>query len=296
MRLSAMGIEVAESAFEPLGRTALRVLGRLPGGLTEHLLFTELPGRTFRQKAVQRLLRGPRPVRVHFVAGPIAGYEFDCSTAERYFLLGARYETAVVEVLSSLIRPGDVVYDVGAHAGFSALVFARLAVGGRVYAFEPSPSTFARLLHNVELNHAAGVRPVNAGAWDRPGQLRLAENSSWSRVIDDDASVDLPVSDVRLLRLDDFVYRDGERPATLLKVDIEGNAARCLAGAREMLRRARPRVVLEIHHAAEHRDCLAILQEHGYDVRALESTRRYPYHLMAAVPSAQPAAPAALTG
>ena len=121
-----MGIEVAESAFEPLGRTALRVLGRLPGGLTEHLLFTELPGRTFRQKAVQRLLRGPRPVRVHFVAGPIAGYEFDCSTAERYFLLGARYETAVVEVLSSLIRPGDVVYDVGAHAGFSALVFARL--------------------------------------------------------------------------------------------------------------------------------------------------------------------------
>ena len=68
VRLSAMGIEVPESAFEPLGRAALRVLGRLPGGLTEHLLFAELPGRTFRQKAVQRLLRGPRSVRVHFVA------------------------------------------------------------------------------------------------------------------------------------------------------------------------------------------------------------------------------------
>jgi len=292
VKLSTMGIEVADSEFSPLGRVVLRVFGRLPWSLTERLLFEDFPGAAAMQKALQRLVGGPRPVRVHFAAGPLAGCDFECSTAERYFLLGARYETAVIEVLRTLVQPTDVVYDIGAHAGFSALVFARLASAGRVYAFEPSPSTFQRLRQNVELNHVGGVTPVNAGVWDSAGQLRLAEKGSSSRVIDDDAAVNVPVSDIRLLRLDDFVYRDGERPATLLKIDVEGHAARCLAGARELLRRAHPRVLLEIHHAAEERDCLAILHEHGYQARALDATGRYPYHLMASAQAPSRVTPA----
>jgi FkbM family methyltransferase len=286
VRLSATGIEIVDKDFTGLGRLILRVFGRVPSSVTDRLLFNDLPGAHVMQKAMQRLVGGPRSVRIHFAAGPIAGWDFDCSTAERYFLLGAGYEAAVTEVLGRLVRPGDVVYDVGGHAGFSALVFARLvSTTGRVYAFEPSPSTFQRLRQNVELNAARSVTPVNAGAWDSEGRLRLAEKGSWSRVINDGATADVPVSDIRLLRLDDFAYRDGQRPATLLKIDIEGNAARCLAGAREMLRRARPRVLLEIHDTAEERDCAAILREHGYDVHALDANGRYPYHLIASVPA-----------
>ena len=130
------------------------------------------------------------------------------------------------------------------------------------------------------------MTPVNAGAWKHEGRLRLTEKGSHSRIIDDDAEVDGPVSDIALLRLDDFAYRDGHRPATFVKIDVEGNAASCLAGARELLRRSRPRVVLEIHHPVEERDCLAILHEHGYHSHRLDAGR-YPYHL-----AAHPAAPA----
>ena len=296
MRLSATGIEVADREFTGLSRLVLRAFGRVPSRVTDRLLFRDLPGATVMQKAMQRLLRGPRLVRIHFTTGPPVGYDFDCWTAERYFLLGAGYEAAVTDVLGELVQPGDVVYDVGAHAGFSALVFARLATStGRVYAFEPSPLTFQRLRHNVALNDARAVTPVNAGAWDSEGRLRLTEKSSWSRVIDDGATTDVPVSDIHLLRLDDFAYRDGQCPATLLKIDIEGHAARCLAGAREMLGCARPRVLLEIHDAAEARDCRAILRDHGYDLQALGATARYPYHLMAGVPGPVFSFPAAAT-
>jgi len=275
-----VGIEVADGSFVGPSGVFLRLLGHVPGTVIEHVLFRDLPGSALLQKALQRFLGGPRLVRVHFAAGPIEGWDFDCWTAERYFILGARYERAVSDALPALVLREDVVYDVGAHAGFSALVFARLAAGGHVYAFEPSPATFRRLRGNVDLN-AAVVTPVNAGAWGHEGRLRLAERGSHSRVIDVDAEVDGPVSDIALLRLDDFAYRDGHRPATLMKIDVEGNAACCLAGARKLLRRSRPRVIIEIHHPLEERDCLAILHEHGYSTHQLEATGRYPYHMVA---------------
>jgi FkbM family methyltransferase len=290
MRLSAMGIEVPDGSFRGPSSVFLRLLDHVPGAVVERLLFGDLPGSALMQKALQRFLGGPRFVRVHFTAGPIEGWDFDCWTAERYFVLGAGYERAVTSALRSLVQREDVVYDVGAHAGFSALVFARLAAEGHVYAFEPSATAFQRLQGNVESN-AAAVTPVNAGAWKHEGRLRLAENGTHSRVIDDDAEVDGPVSEIALLRLDDFAYRDGHRSATLVKIDVEGNAAPCLVGARELLRRSRPRVVLEIHDPVEERDCLAILHEHGYHTHRLDAPGRYPYHLVgqaAALPSPAP--------
>src|SRR5712691_7147744 len=119
-----MGIEVTDGEFGGAGRLVLRAVGHVPSGLTERVLFGDLPFsvRNILQKALQRLVGGPRSVRVHFTAGPLAGWDVDC--------------------------------DVGAHAGYSALVFARLSGDGHVYAFEPSPSTFERLQRNVGLNKA----------------------------------------------------------------------------------------------------------------------------------------------
>ena len=279
MKLSAMGITIPDGSFRGPSGAFLRLFGHVPGAITERFLFGYLPGSALLQKALQRMLGGPRLVRVHFTAGPIEGWDFDCWTAEAYFILGARYERAVTSALKTLVQPGDVVYDVGAHAGFSALVFARLIAEGHVYAFEPSPETFQRLRGNIEFN-AAAVTPVNAGAWTHEGRLRLTEKGSQSSVIDNDAEVDGPVSDIAALRLDDFAYRDGHRPATFMKIDVEGFAAWCLAGARELLRRSRPRVVIEIHNPVEERDCLTILHEHGYHSQRLDAAR-YPYHLVA---------------
>ena len=284
MRLAATGVEVDGSVFSLFARTVLRLLGWMPSRLRERLLF-EGRGAAVVQKALQRLIGGPRDVRVHFTAGPIRGSDFECSTAERYFLLGARYEAAVAEMLRSELQTADVVYDIGAHAGYSALMFARVA--GRVYAFEPSPFTFQRLRQNIGLNHVGAVTAINAGVWDNETSLRLVEDGSYSRVVEGDVTDDVPVADVRLLRLDDFVYRDGEAAATFLKIDVEGNAARCLAGARQLLRRSHPRVLLEVHDSIEERDCLSILSQYGYDACAVGVTGRYPCHVMASIKAAE---------
>ncbi|NJK44255.1 MAG: FkbM family methyltransferase, partial [Pleurocapsa sp. SU_196_0] len=61
------------------------------------------------------------------------------------------------------LRPGDVFLDIGAHIGLFTVVMARL-VGpeGRVFSFEPTPSTRAVLERTVRLNQCddrAEVRP-----------------------------------------------------------------------------------------------------------------------------------------
>jgi hypothetical protein len=130
MRLSTMGITVPDGSFWGPSGVFLRLFGHVPGAVTERFLFGYWPGSGLLQKALQWFLGGPRLVRVHFTAGPIEGSDFDCWTAEQYFILGARYERAVTSALQTLVQREDVVYDVGAHAGFSALVFARLADRG----------------------------------------------------------------------------------------------------------------------------------------------------------------------
>jgi len=48
---------------------------------------------------------------------------------------------------------GDIVFDIGAYVGDTALWFSK-AVGpqGKVYAFEPEPSNFEKLKANLERN------------------------------------------------------------------------------------------------------------------------------------------------
>jgi FkbM family methyltransferase len=62
---------------------------------------------------------------------------------------------------SYMPQPGDVVWDVGAHAGATAYFLAQF-VGptGKVYAFEPDELNYDYLLRNIELNEMENVIPV----------------------------------------------------------------------------------------------------------------------------------------
>jgi hypothetical protein len=51
---------------------------------------------------------------------------------------------------------------------------------------------------------------------------------------------------VRAIRLDDLAREEGIRP-DVLKIDVEGAELWVLQGAREILREARPLILLELH-------------------------------------------------
>lgn len=58
-------------------------------------------------------------------------------------------------------QPGDLVFDIGAHAGFTTCILARMvAPGGRVIAFEPDPVSLEYLARNLRDQNISNVTVV----------------------------------------------------------------------------------------------------------------------------------------
>jgi len=157
-------------------------------------------------------------------------------------------EAALTALMLETIRPGMRVVDVGAHLGYEALL-ASVLVGesGRVVSFEPQ-FDIARWMSRslASFRHA---RVVRAAVGDACGTAEFAEldvrRSALSGLITDDANheqgrkIRVPVT-----TLDQAVEAD-ERPVDFLKCDVEGGELAVLRGARGLLERDRPLIVLE---------------------------------------------------
>src|SRR5439155_282135 len=73
------------------------------------------------------------------------------------------------------LRPGAVALDIGANVGCYSLLFGQwVGPAGRVFAFEPSPESFAGLCRHIALNRLAGaVTPVQAAVSDTSATVGL---------------------------------------------------------------------------------------------------------------------------
>ena len=139
-------------------------------------------------------------------------------------------------------RPGGVVVDVGAHVGFFTIRAARAVAGGRVYAIEPDPLSFARLETNVRSNRL-DVALFHCAMAGREGTVCFdsAPFSVDSR-IRSDGGVLVPCT-----TLDRLAREEGIKGIDLLKIDAETAELEILGAAREV---ALPRVraaAIEIH-------------------------------------------------
>jgi FkbM family methyltransferase len=161
---------------------------------------------------------------------------------------GIDYEHVLERQYTRLLRPGDTVVDIGAHAGRHLARFID-CVGphGHVHAFEPLPSMHARLartfrnpnvsLHEVALTDAAG-RIEFVFADGAPEESGMRE-----RVYNNPAAVTPRRIEVSAQTLDH--YADTLQGLRFVKIDVEGAEMNVLRGAAAVLARYRPVVSVE---------------------------------------------------
>ncbi len=227
------------------------------------------------QSVLGRLLRLPlkaipaeRPLRI--IGGPLRGYRWIPGAGVHGCWLGTfeRYEQ---ELLKRLVRPGDVMFDIGANVGFYTLLAARL-VGhdGSVVAFEPAARNVGYLRRHLELNSLTNVRVLEAAVGDRVGTAVFQTGPSFSE--GHLVPGDLPGPGqcrIRLITLDDLLTRSEVPPPQMLKIDVEGAEYAVLRGAVNLLKRARPEILLSTHSTALREECSHLLTGLGYSIEPM---------------------------
>jgi FkbM family methyltransferase len=225
------------------------------------------------QNAVSDVLRSHRRLRTvaHAVARPIRrsavpvlrgngrGLRLRVGSSTIGHLL-FRMEPTVEDAFLGLLRPGDVVYDIGANIGWYSLLAARkVGPGGKVIAFEPSVLNAAYLEQNAASNGLTNVTVICAAVTDRDGWATFLDRGSTEGRLDKDdceaqaqrraaRAVDYKRSfTVPVLTLDSWIAETGEQPPNVLKIDVQGAEVGVLRGMTQTLRAAGPAVVLELH-------------------------------------------------
>jgi len=181
------------------------------------------------------------------------------------------HEPHVQEVLRQQIRPGMTIYDCGANIGYLSVMFANLTgCKGRVFAFEPSPESFACLQEAQRLNNFEHLIPVAKAVWNRRERLRFIQEYGASAVSDRvagclDKNIKTQAAlEVDAISLDEFVYEQGNPVPDFIKIDVEGSEGKAMAGARRILAERRPVLLLEIH-GEPGRHVWSVLQELNYE-------------------------------
>lgn len=178
------------------------------------------------------------------------------------FLARDSYEEAFDDALFAAIQPGDIVWDVGANVGHYTQKFAE-AVGedGQVFAFEPFPSTLARLnaglaepadvprgkivAHAVALGAEAGTLTMQGGTDDLAATSRILEGGAGD---DADTAGSGEISGIEMQTADAMVADARAAVPNVVKIDTEGFELDVLQGMGTVLAEPALRgVFVEVH-------------------------------------------------
>jgi FkbM family methyltransferase len=208
----------------------------------------------------------PPNAQVRVLRGPARGKRWLASSSTRGFWLGF-WELKNQRLLASRLRPGNVVYDIGAHVGLYTLVSSTI-VGdeGHVYAFEPSPRNVQYLRQHVELNGLGNCTIVEAAVSDRSGwqHFNPTHHDTAGYICQTGAMT------VRTVALDEFLWGEGERrPPNLIKIDAEGAELDVLRGGRRIVEEFSPMIFLSTHSDALDHQCREFLRAARYRLQRL---------------------------
>jgi FkbM family methyltransferase len=178
-----------------------------------------------------------------------------------------------------------VVFDVGAHAGQFAKLFAGIARDGTVYAFEPGGYALSILRRVVALKRLRNVEICPFGLSDRARTETLhvpvkRSGSLGFGLSHFGAETRASVAEtVTLTTIDAFAAERKLARLDFIKADIEGWEMRMLAGSAAAIARFRPALLLEVQaaHLARAGDTPAALWDFfarlGYEARHVREDR-----------------------
>ena len=148
------------------------------------------------------------------------------------------WEPNITAVFVAVVKPGDIVVDIGANIGYFTLLAAKL-VGptGSVVAIEASPKIVHLLKNNIAKNAHENIRVENLAVSDRLGHLTIYEapdsNIGATTTVESRGFKSADLVEARPL---DAILTPAElRNVSFIKIDVEGAEAPILNNITEKI-------------------------------------------------------------
>ena len=174
----------------------------------------------------------------------------------------------ISEIPRRLGHAPQVILDVGAHIGMTALELSDAFPEAVVHAFEPGSRNFARLKANLSGKPEIQLHQLAIGAASGSANLLIEpEHPSMARIGEGDG----PSETVEVTTLDQFCGDNGIGHVDVMKVDTEGHEFEVLEGARELISEGRIDLIKlecgvnpDFDYHADLAEVMTYLQERGY--------------------------------
>ncbi len=207
----------------------------------------------------------PREAVMRICSGPLRGFRWIAGSAPHGSWLGT-YESHVQRLFCERVKPGDIVFDIGANVGFFTLLASKLAgPNGHVYAFEPLPRNLSYIEQHIRLNDLANVtvKPIAIAATSGTARFGDGENDSQTRLSEKGEH------QVTTASLDDLIASGVAPLPAFIKMDIEGAESDALRGALALLGSTGLTIVLSTHGHVQQERCWSALEQAQFHLELL---------------------------
>ena len=168
------------------------------------------------------------------------------------FLASKEYEDKFGNAISSQIKSGDTVWDIGANLGIYTEIFLnQVSVNGRVVTFEPAPSCFTVLQKKYTTNEQVTLKNIALGSQDDTLYMNIEENplAATHKIVNTN-SVANPTNlvEVKVCSPDSIIELEPELIPNVIKIDVEGFEGQVIDGMQNLLKQEKLRCIgIEVH-------------------------------------------------
>ena len=142
------------------------------------------------------------------------------------------------------ITKNEIYVDLGTYDGDSLIDMMNF-VGEeyeKIYAFEPNPEIYKRLITLIENKNWNNVESFQLGTSSKKSKVRFQDSDHGSRIADYDGNIVIDVD-----ALDNKIFG----PVTWIKMDVEGAEFETLKGAKKLIQKYKPKLAVSIYHGEE---------------------------------------------
>lgn len=204
-------------------------------------------------------------------------YELDLSCLMQWYVYWD-FKEKQRDRLYSLVKPGDVVFDVGTNIGETLLHFGKFVGSeGYVYGFEPDGENFKNVQKNIALNDGQNLHVFNLGVSDKKETVKLyrvdPNNLGMNRILNEKEAARFDdFTTIEVDTLDNVIAANGIGRVDVIKIDIEGYEMHALRGAADLLAKFHPKLFIEvgytrlINNGTSPTEMVAFLESFGYKI------------------------------